>query len=243
MTDPIVETTHRWLPSALAAVSVALAAIGIGFGRGPDSVANSDAPSATPQGIEVRSANLGCEPAPPASSPRELDRKTIAMREDDEPERLVAEVTARALGDGDHVSFELRASAVGPLVAGAPGPAGLHGGNRITAEELDGLIVRGGLVARLDGRPSGVGPRPGRSGRIIVRALSDDGRVAHIPTGGRNRILDASFSFDRLADGTHDVEIVADGRIRVRAQVVVDGTTARITRLKQVTEFGIEVGP
>jgi hypothetical protein len=216
---------RRWLPFGLVAVSVALAAFGIGLGKGP----------------AAESGHAGANA--PDASPRELDRRTIAIREDDEPARLVAEVMARACTDGDAVSFELRASAVGPRVAGAPGPEGLSGGNRITAEELDALIVRSGLVARLDGRPSVVLAKPGRSGHVVERELSADGRVVHVDGRGRECVLDASFAFDRLADGTHDVEVVADGRVRVRARLVVEGTTARIVRLAQVTERGVEVGP
>ncbi len=246
------ESARHWLPFSIAAAAVALVAIGIGFGPGPSdagSPSESESPHDPTSRPLVCSIDGSCAPVraptalPPAPAPRELDRATISIHEDDQPSRLVAQVTAIATGEGDRVAFELRASAVGARVEGAAGFEGLRGGNRIAAEELDALIARGTLVARIDGGASVVVARPGPAGHVIERTFSDDGRVVHAKAPGRARVLEASFPFTHLANGTHDIEIVADGRVRVRARVVVKGATARITRLTQVTELGVEVGP
>ena len=185
--------------------------------------------------------------APRDAAPLALDRRVLAFREDDEPSRVVAEVTATVEAREDGVHAVVAASATGPRVHGAPGPLSVHGGNRITAEELTALLARDGVVLRPrggGGRASG--PRGPVAvvarGRVHERRLEADGRVRHVEVGAPDGAVGVAGTTEVVPEGTTTFEVVADGRVRVRCVVRVGDGGARVLRLVQVDEHGEEVG-
>ncbi|MBL9086448.1 MAG: hypothetical protein JNM10_04835 [Planctomycetia bacterium] len=187
-------------------------------------------------------------PRPTAdAAPRALDRRVLAFREDAEPARVVAEVTATVEAHADGVHVVVAATATGPRVHGAPGPLSVHGANRITAEELTSLLARDGLVLRTRG---GGGRAPGprgpaavvTRGRVHERRLEADGRVRHVEVGAPDGAVGVAWTSEAVPEGTTTLEVVADGRVRVRCVVRVGDGGARVLRLVQVDEHGEEVG-
>ena len=174
------------------------------------------------------------------ATPVPLDERTLVFREDVEPWRAVGEVRAALLAGGEGVRLRVVASAVGPHVDAAPGPEGVRGGNRITAEELDALLARGGLTLRAlgpHGEPAAAGAPPAtRRGPLLVRTIDAAGHVAHVPAGGGALATEAAVESSALAEGISRVEVVADGRVRVRAVVRVQGREGRVLALEQVAD-------
>jgi hypothetical protein len=177
---------------------------------------------------------------PPPDPDLLVDERTIDFREHAEPGRVVARVRAALVLARDGVRLRIAASATGPRVAAAPGPEGVHGGNRIAAEELDALLRGGALSLRVRG-PRGASSAAGESpavvrGALVVRAMDADGRVAHVAAGGGDLALEATLATGALADGISRVEVVADGRARVRAVVRAGPGGARLLALEQIEE-------
>ncbi|MFO0934755.1 MAG: hypothetical protein U1E39_18875 [Planctomycetota bacterium] len=175
-----------------------------------------------------------------------LDRRTLAFREDAEPQRVVAEIEARVEAHDDGVHAVVVASATGPRVHGAPGPLSVHGGNRITAEELTALLARDvGLRVR-EGGGRATGPRGPVAvvtrGRVRERRIDPDGRVRHVEVGAPDGAVGVAWTSDAVPEGTTTLEVVADGRVRVRCVVRVGDGDAKVLRLVQVDEHGEEVG-
>ena len=185
--------------------------------------------------------------SPRAAAPRRLDHRTLAFREDAEPQRVVAEVEARVEARDDGVHAVVVASATGPRVHGAPGPLSVHGGNRITAEELTALLARDGVGLRVR---EGGGRAPGPRGPVAVvtrgqvreRRIDPDGRVRHVEVGPAEGAVGVTWTSDAVPEGTTTFEVVADGRVRVRCVVRVGDGDAKVLRLVQVDEHGEEVG-
>lgn len=185
--------------------------------------------------------------SPRAAAPSRLDHRTLAFREDAEPQRVVAEVEARLEARDDGVHAVVAASATGPRVHGAPGPLSVHGGNRITAEELTALLARDGVGLRVregGGRARGTrGPLAVVTrGRVRERRIEPDGRVRHVEVGAADGAIGVAWTSDVVPEGTTTFEVVADGRVRVRCVVRVGEGDAKVLRLVQVDEHGEEVG-
>src|SRR5262245_10943039 len=89
--------------------------------------------------LPVVSSDVDC--TPPARGESALETRRLLFREDEQPSRVVAEVTATLVRDGEG-SLWLRflASATGSQVDPAPGWEGVAGVNRITAEEMGALL-------------------------------------------------------------------------------------------------------
>ncbi len=186
-------------------------------------------------------------PSPRAAAPRRLDHRTLAFREDAEPRRVVAEIEARVEARDDGVHAVVVASATGPRVDGAPGPLSVHGGNRITAEELTALLARDGVGLRVrEGGGRATGPRGPVAvvsrGRVRERRIDPDGRVRHVEVGAPDGAVGVAWTSDAVPEGTTTFEVVADGRVRVRCVVRVGDGDAKVLRLVQVDEHGEEVG-
>jgi hypothetical protein len=176
-----------------------------------------------------------------------LDERAIAFCEDAEAARAVGEVRARLVRDAAGVRLHVVAAAVGPRVDAAPGPEGVRGGNRISAEELDALLARKALALRVrgpgDGPPAAGRVRGSRRGPLILRALSPDGRVTHVAAGGADLALEATLETPPLPDGISRVEVTVDGDVRVRAVVRVGPRGGRVLSLDQVPHSQPEARP
>src|SRR5262245_53592917 len=92
--------------------------------------------AAGPCGDEMPAVSRDPRCAPAARGESTLDTRRLLFREDEQPSRVVAEVTATLVRDREGaLRLRFLASATGPHVDPAPGWEGVRGVNRITAEE------------------------------------------------------------------------------------------------------------
>lgn len=193
------------------------------------------APGGTPA---ASTAHLG----PPPLAERRLD-----FREDTGSDRVIAEVQARLLERDGGVVLEVTASAVGPQVEPPAGFAGRQGGNRITAQEIRGILARRTLrvLTWQDGAPA---PWPGayregRRGRLPERRILADDRLALEAETESVVALELVAESGPLRAGTYRTEFVVNGVPRLRVEFRVGrrrGWTGEILGLEGLAA-GIDV--
>jgi len=164
-----------------------------------------------------------------------LDHRAADFLEDEEGSRVVAALEAVLVREDEETRIEIRASAVGPRVDPARGASGIRGGNAISTEEIAAILAGRRAEVRVNGATVGA-VATGRCGAVIERRLDEQGRLAHVAARGAGP-LEAVFSapIDER-DEVAEIEVVVDGRTRVRAQVRDRGT--RIARLEGVAAHG-----
>ncbi len=164
-----------------------------------------------------------------------LDRRAADFREDEDSARVVASLEATLVRADGRTRLEIRACAVGPRVDAARGVRGVRGGNAIAAEEIAAIVAGGRAEVRVNGRAVGT-LAVGRSGEVLERRLGEDGDVEHVAARGAGP-LEVVFAapLDRR-DEVADVEVVVDGRVRVRARVRDRGM--RLVLLEGVAAHG-----
>ena len=81
-----------------------------------------------------------------------------------------------------------------------------------------------------------------KRGQVLGRRVHADGRVAHEVVGPADGVVAVTWTSPPLLDGTTTLEVVADGRVRVRCVVRVGDGDGRVLRLVQIDEHGAEGG-
>lgn len=160
-------------------------------------------------------------PAPRAESApaREvLHRRTADFCEDEPGGRAVAALEARLEREGERTWLRLTASPAGPRVAPPAGPLGLAGSNRLSAQEIAALVAADRMQILAQG-PAGL--RRGTLGLgaradVRERRLHADGQVTHEVPSGDPPAREAVFELLLEGPGLHAVEVLVDGRPRVR---------------------------
>lgn len=166
------------------------------------------------------------QPAPPAPADAAaiLDRRSADYLEDALVPRPVAAVLATLRGTADAVWLDIEVTAAGPQVDPVPGIPGVPGANVRTAEELDLLLADGAvqIATRLDGRSQPGGLLAVRRGRLPVRRLEADGRLATGGTHPAELPVAATFRSAPLPAGGSWTYLVARGvpRLAVRVENV-----------------------
>jgi hypothetical protein len=150
---------------------------------------------------------------------------------DDHDGRRLADVRLQVVERGGARSLEMTISAQGPLVEPMPGFAGIRGGNRHTAEQLDNIAmgrIEFAVKTRRDGAAEGQGTwRVGRHGPILERRLRPDGHIDYWSPTPRDYPLELIVDTGKLVDGRHTMELWFDGIARLRIRYDVAGDRVR----------------
>jgi hypothetical protein len=196
------------------------------------SIAASAAALAHAGAGEAQGARGEAEPR----EPRVLHHLASDFVEDEPGARVLAALEARVLHFGGRTWLRLDASPIGPRVVAPPGYRGVAGSNRRTAEEIAAALADGRLEVRVRG-PRGTARGHAFAGdlsEVLERRLLPDGRVEHVTASFEAPCRDVRFEVDLGGEGTHDVEVLLDGRVRIRATVRLAGGRARIERLESL---------
>lgn len=181
--------------------------------------------------------DLRAEVRPKAEAvPRVLHRLDADFVEDEPGGRVLAALTGEVLQQGGRTWLKISASPAGPRVVAPPGPFGVAGFNRLTAEETAAALVCSRLTVRAHG-PRGMTTGRALAGAprdVVERRLLPDGRVIHVVVPFETPSREVWFEVDLEGEGRHEVEVALDGRTRLRATCRVRARSARIEQLAGV---------
>jgi hypothetical protein len=176
---------------------------------------------------------------------RDVHEARADFHEDEDPSRVVASLGATLTRTSRGARLDVTASALGARVVPPPGFEGVAGGNEIAARELRSLLEGERCVVRVlrGGAVAGHGhARAGRVDRVPTRRLAADGTVREGPRPGEVGPVEAAFVAVIRGDGEAVVEVVVDGKVRVRAVCRVRADALRIVSLASVAAHPARVG-
>lgn len=159
---------------------------------------------------------------------------------DDHDRRRIADVRVKVVDLGGRRALELTISAVGPSVEPMPGFAGIRGGNRQTAEQIDN-ILSGRFAFAVTTRAEGAAPvagtwHGGRRGVILERRLRPDGVIDYFSPTPREYPLELIVNAGPLANGRQSTELSFNGSPRLRVVSEVDGLNAKVVEFASLGE-------
>jgi hypothetical protein len=180
-----------------------------------------------------------CSPGPSAGGERAvLDRSSTPYLEDEGTGRVLADVRAELVRDGDSARLLLALSAEGPRVDPVPGIAGVRGSNRITARELGRIDVERALrvETRELGRDASVlgESHVARRGAVPERRVDRDGSLDADALGTSDAVLELAVDSGSLGPGEHEMRLWVDGRERLLVRFSFDGSRGRIDSIESL---------
>jgi hypothetical protein len=173
-------------------------------------------------------------------SPEILHRLSAPYLEDDGSGRTLAHIAAMLRRRDDGVHLEIDIDSVHPSVDPVPGFAGIAGGNRRTAYEMDELVRTGALAvvtSDASGRSIAGSCRSARRGAVPERRLREDGSLAVNALSPERLVLALKVDSGPLAPGRYETNLLVGGTSRLRVTFLCERDGGRLLDVTSLPEF------